>query len=167
MSRSARLTGILMAAALSLIPSMAFAPLSSGERTSNAGTVPSAHVARTVSLNETGHLRLTSKHNYTLNEQGTASGTAPGAIYVHLTAVSTSRVTAEINIYPHGGSLTSTGTASYHRMGATASFSGSMSIARGSGVYAHAHGSGLSFSGTIQESANDAITVHVSGRVSD
>lgn len=129
--------------------------------------VSSAHVARTVSLNETGHLHLTSKHNYTLNEQGTASGTAPGAIYVHLTAVSTSRVTAEINIYPHGGSLTGTGTASYHRMGATASFSGSMSIARGTGSYAHAHGSGLSFSGTIAESSNDAITVHVSGRVSD
>jgi hypothetical protein len=129
--------------------------------------VPSAHVARTVSLNETGHLHLTSKHNYTLNEQGTASGTAPGSIYVHLTAVSTSRVTAEINIYPHGGSLTGTGTASYHRMGSTAGFSGSMSIVRGTGSYAHAHGSGLSFSGTIAESSNDAIAVHVSGRVSD
>jgi hypothetical protein len=124
-------------------------------------------VARTISLEETGHLQLTSKHNYTLNEQGSASGTATGKIYVHLTAVSSSRVDAEINIYPRGGSLTGTGTASYRRSGSTASFSGSMSIDRGTGSYAHAHGSGLSFSGTIAESSNDAITVHVSGRVSD
>jgi len=129
--------------------------------------VPAAHTARTISLNETGHLRLTSKHNYTLNEQGFASGTASGAIYVHLTAVSSSRVRAEVNIYPHGGSLTGSGSGSFRRSGSTASFSGSMSIVRGTGSYARAHGSGLSFSGTIHESNNDAIIVHVSGRVSD
>jgi hypothetical protein len=162
-----RISGVLIAAALSVGMLLALAPLSFGERSTPAGTSLSARMARTITLNETGHLHLTSKHNYTLNEQGSASGTATGTIYVHLTAVSSSRVDAEINIYPHGGSLTGTGTASYHRMGSTASFSGSMSIARGTGSYAHAHGSGLSFSGTIAESSNDAITVHVSGRVSD
>jgi hypothetical protein len=126
-----------------------------------------AHDARTLALNETGHLHLTSKHNYTLNEQGRASGTATGTIYVHLTAVSSSRVSAEVNIYSRGGSISGTGRASFRRMGSTASFSGSMSIDRGSGSYAHVHGQGLSFSGTIAESNNDAITVHVSGRVSD
>ncbi len=126
-----------------------------------------AHAARMISLHETGYLHLSSKHNYTLNEQGSASGTAAGTIYVHLTATSSSRVTAEINIYPHGGSLSGTGTASYHRMGSTASFSGSMSINRGTGSYANARGSGLSLSGTIEESRHDAITVHVNGRVSD
>jgi len=126
-----------------------------------------ARAARTVTLNETGHLHLTSKHNFTLNEQGTASGTAAGAIYVHLTAVSSNRVTAEVNIYPRGGSITGYGTGSYRRSGSTASFSGSMSIARGTGSYAHIHGSNLSFGGTIEESHADAITVHVSGRASD
>jgi hypothetical protein len=75
-------------------------------------------------------------------------------------------VTAEVNIYPRGGSITGDGTASYRRGSATATFSGSASIARGSGSYAHAHGLGLSFSGTITRS-NDAITVHMSGTVSD
>jgi hypothetical protein len=75
-------------------------------------------------------------------------------------------VTAEVSIHPSGGSITGEGTASYARGNQTANFSGSMTIARGSGSYAHAHGSGLSFSGTIQRS-NDAITVHVSGDVSD
>jgi hypothetical protein len=40
-----------------------------------------------------------------------------------------------------------------------------MSITRGSGRYSHAHGSGLSFTGTIQRS-NDAVTVHVNGKMS-
>jgi len=125
-----------------------------------------ARIARTFSLHENGSLRLTSKHNFTLNEAGSASGTITGAIYVHLTIVSTSRVSAEVNIYPRGGSITGYGSASYRRGSTTATFSGSASIARGTGGYAHAHGSGLSFSGTIARS-NDAIAVHLSGTVSD
>jgi hypothetical protein len=127
---------------------------------------PAALAARTFSLDESGHLHLTSKHGFTLNERGSASGTITGTIYVHLTIVSTNRVAAEVNIYPRGGSISGDATASYIRGSATASFSGSMSISRGSGSYVHIHGSGLSFSGTIQRS-NDAVTVHVRGRVSD
>ena len=122
--------------------------------------------ARVLSLNESGSLHLTSKHGFTLNEQGLASGTVRGSIYVHLSIVSSSRVTAELNIYPSGGSITAYGSASYHREGASARFSGSMSIERGTGSYGHARGSGLSFSGTIQHS-NDAVTVHVAGNAVD
>ena len=132
-----------------------------------SGAAPRAGATRTVVLNETGRLRLIAKHNFTLDERGTASGTAAGAIEVRLTAVSSTRVTAEVNIYPHGGSIVGHGAGSFRRTGATALFSGSMSIDGGSGSYAHVHGSGLSFSGTIAESAGDAISVHVSGRVSD
>ena len=164
MSPSRRPRKLLTATALSVVALLALAPLSAGERASAAG--PSARVSRTISLNETGHLHLTSKHNFTLNEQGTATGTVAGTIYVHLTAVSTTRVTAEVNIYSHGASFSGNGSASYHRGSTTASFAGSMSINRGTGSYAHVHGSGLSFSGTIAESNHDAITVHVSGRVS-
>jgi hypothetical protein len=131
-----------------------------------AVAVPVAGAARTFSLNETGALHMTSKHNFTLNEQGSASGTITGTIYVHLTVVSSSRVTAEVNIYPRGGSITGYGVASYRRGSTMATFSGSASIGRGTGSYAHAHGSGLSFSGTIAR-AHDAITVHMSGTVSD
>jgi hypothetical protein len=122
--------------------------------------------ARVLSLNENGNLHLTSKQGFTLNEQGRASGTVKGTIYVHLSIVSSSRVTAELNIYPSGGSITAHGSASYHREHTSAHFSGSMSIERGTGSYAHARGSGLSFSGTIQRS-NDAVTVHVAGRAVD
>jgi hypothetical protein len=125
----------------------------------------SARVARTFSLNESARLHLTSHHSFTLNEQGTASGTISGTIYIHLHVVSTNRVTAEVSIYPSGGSLTGYASASYHPAGAVASFNGTMSIARGTGRYKHARGSGLSFTGAIQRS-NDAVTVHVNGRMS-
>ncbi len=134
-------------------------------------SVPSARAAvasgaRVLSLNENGSLHLTSKSGFTLNEQGLASGTVKGRIYVHLTIVSSSRVTAELNIYPSGGSITAHGSGSYHEERSSARFSGSMSIERGTGSYAHARGSGLSFSGDIQRS-NDAVTVHVAGEAVD
>lgn len=164
MSRSTTSTRTLAVLALCLLTLLALAPLSAGEGSTPR---PFARASRTISLTETGHLHLTSKHNFTLNEQGSATGTVAGTIYVHLTAVSNTRVTAEVNIYHGGNSISGNGTASYHRAGSIASFSGSMSINRGSGSYAHVHGSGLSFRGTIAESDHDAITVSVSGRVSD
>ena len=57
------------------------------------------------------------------------------------------------------------GRARYRANGAVARFSGTMSITRGTGGYKQAHGSGLSFSGTIQR-ANDAVTVRVRGGMS-
>lgn len=127
---------------------------------------PTSLAAKTFSLNENGNLHLTSKQGFTLNEEGPASGTVGGTLYVHLKIVSSTHVTAEISLYPHGGSITCSGSAAYKREGSTANFAGALSIDRGTGSYAKAHGSGLSFSGTIQRS-NDAITVHVSGTASD
>jgi hypothetical protein len=132
---------------------------------STASGAATARAARSFSLSETGHLHLTSKHGFTLNEQGSASGTISGTIYIHLNVVSTNRVTAEVSIYPNGGSLTGYATASYHPAGAVATFNGTMSITRGTGRYGHARGSGLGFSGTVQR-INDAVTVHVNGRIS-
>lgn len=124
-----------------------------------------AGISRAVSLSETGRLRLTSKKGFTLNERGSASGTIAGSIYIHLHLVSTTRVTAEVNIYPAGGSLTGSGSGSYHVVGGYASFSGTLSITRGSGKYAHARASGLRFTGTIQR-RDDSVTVKLSGPLS-
>lgn len=129
-------------------------------------TAPTSLAAKTFSLNENGSLHLTSKQGFTLNEEGPASGTVGGTLYVHLKIVSSTRVTAEISLYPHGGSITCSGSANYKREGSIANFSGALSIDRGTGSYAKAHGSGLSFSGTIQRS-KDAIAVHVGGTASD
>jgi hypothetical protein len=50
-------------------------------------------------------------------------------------------------------------------VGTAATFAGTITIARGTGRYAHARGSGLSFSGVI-EGLSSAIVVRVSGRMS-
>jgi hypothetical protein len=123
-----------------------------------------ARSARSVTINDTGRLHLTSHHGFTLNEQGTASGTISGTIYIHLHVSSTNHVTAEVTVYPHGSSITATASAGYHSSGPSASFNGTMAVIRGTGAYKGAHGSGLAFSGTIQRS-NDAVTVHISGRM--
>jgi hypothetical protein len=122
--------------------------------------------ASTFFLNETGRLHLTSKHEFTLNEQGSGSGTIGGTIYLHLTIVSTSEVTAEVSMHPKGSSITGRASARYKRGHTQGTFSGSLWIIRGTGRYQRAHGSGLSFVGTIQRS-NDAIAVNVRGTVSD
>jgi hypothetical protein len=125
-----------------------------------------ALAARAISLNESARLHLTSRHGFTLDEQGSASGSVSGPMYVHLTIVSTARVAAEVNFYPRGGSISGKATASYKRGSSTASFNGTLSIARGTGSYAHVHGSGLGFSGTIRRS-DEAIAVQVHGEASE
>jgi hypothetical protein len=125
-----------------------------------------AHSARSVALNESGHLHLTGHRGLTLNEQGLVSGTIRGTIYIHLTITATNSVTAVVNIYPSGGSITGAASASYSVAGATATFTGTMKITRGSGRYAHAHASGLGFSGTIARS-NDAVTVRLTGQLAE
>jgi hypothetical protein len=127
---------------------------------------PAAHTAKTIELRESASLQATSKHGFTLNERGSVSGTVNGTIYVHLTVASTSRVVAEVNMYAGGGSITGQATASYRRGSTTGTFTGAISIVRGSGRYARARGSGLSFSGTIRRS-DDAVTVRMSGSISD
>jgi len=154
---------LAVAATVSLAASWASGTLALSASQARAAV---ARGARVLSLSENGSLHLTSKHGFTLNEQGLASGTLRGTIYVHLSIVSSSRVTAELNIYPSDGSITARGSASYRKERTSARFSGSMSIERGTGSYAHGRGSGLSFSGTIQRS-NDAVTVHVAGKAFD
>ncbi len=121
-----------------------------------------ARAARTVTLSETGRLHLTSSHQLHLNEVGSASGTIRGQIYIHLNVSSQHSVSAEVNIYPGGGSLSGDGSASYHVVGGYADFSGSLSITRGTGTYAHANARDLRFTGSIQRS-NDAVQVKLSG----
>jgi hypothetical protein len=148
-------------AAAGLLAAVACTPaLALGGASAAAGA--NAVMARTLSLNESGRLHLTSHHGFHLNEQGNATGTIGGTIYIHLDITSTNHVTAEVNIYPHNGSLSGFGTANYRSNGGQATFSGTLSISRGTGTYSHAYASHLRFSGTIQRS-NDATTVHLSG----
>jgi hypothetical protein len=130
-----------------------------------SAAAPVARAARSLTLSESGRLHLTSKRGFTLNEQGSASGTIAGTIYIHLHLTSTSKVTAEVGIYPSGGSLSGNGSAAYRVEGSVAAFTGTLAITRGSGKYARARASALRFNGTIQR-RGDAVSVHVSGPLS-
>lgn len=165
--RSAWPSGVFATTVACLALLCTFTPFATANgRAPNPHEAPTAHQSKAVSLRESGDLHLTSRHGFTLNEQGTGTGTISGTIYVHLKIDSTKEVTAEMNIYLKGGSITGEASAAYRREGATGHFAGALSIIRGTGSYANAHGSGLSFSGTIQRS-NYAVTVHVNGTVSD
>jgi hypothetical protein len=134
--------------------------------TAGAGAAgPHATAARSVNLNDSASLHLENKHGLTLKEGGTAKGNLGGPLYLQLDVNSTRSVTAQVQVYPKGGSISGDAKASYHVSGSTASFSGTMTITKGSGTYSKAKASALSFSGTIQRS-NDAVTVHVSGNMS-
>jgi hypothetical protein len=163
-ARAALVAGIVSAGALAGVAFLGTGITGVAGAARSVGSPP-ARVARTISLSETGQLHRTSHAGLKLNEQGTTSGTIKGTMYIHLNVVSPNRVTAEVSIYPSGGSLTGSGSANYRVNGGTASFTGTLAIERGTGTYAGAHGSGLSFSGTIQR-LSGAVTVHLSGNIS-
>jgi hypothetical protein len=125
-----------------------------------------ARAAGTITLNDTGHLHKTSSKGFNLYESGQASGSIAGAVTLSLDVTSTTHVKAELTVHAHGGTMTGTASGNYHNLGSTATFTGTLSITRGTGTYSHAHGSGISFSGTIQR-ASGAVTVRVDGRLSD
>jgi hypothetical protein len=155
---------IAPAVAVGVFAVSAYADFVGGAAAAGADS-PLASDSRSVTLSESGRLHLTSKQGFTLNEQGSASGTITGAIYIHLHLSSTSKVTAEVSIYPSGGSLSGNGSAAYRVEGSVAAFTGTLSITRGSGKYAHARASALRFTGTIQR-RGDAVSVRVSGPLS-
>ena len=126
---------------------------------------PSARAARTISIKESANLRLDNHKGAVLKEHGTAKGTLGGSLFLQLRVNSTRSVTASVQVYPSGGGLSATASASYKVSGAYARFSGRLNITKGSGRYAKASGKNLSFSGTIKRT-NDAITVYVSGNLS-
>ncbi len=126
---------------------------------------PHARAARSLNLNDSAKLHLQNKHGLVLKETGTAKGSLGGPLYLQLDVTSTRSVTAQVQVYPKGGSISGSAKASYSVAGSTATFSGTLAITKGGGTYSKAKASALSFSGTIQRS-NDAVTVHVSGKMS-
>ena len=127
-----------------------------------ASARPRATAARSVTVSETGRLHRTSGNLAHLNEQGSASGTIKGAVYIHLRVGARQTFTAEVNFYPRGGSISGRGSGRYSLSGGSARFSGTVAIARGTGTYAHARAENLRFSGSIRRS-DEAVTVTLSG----
>jgi hypothetical protein len=115
-----------------------------------------------VTINDTGHLHLLKAFGSVLQEEGPASGSLPGQAKVRLLVGST--VTASFSIRARGGTIYGRGSAALHSTGRYASFGGSLSVTRGTGRYAHAHGSGRLYG--VIDRRTDALTVQTTGRLS-
>lgn len=114
-------------------------------------------------VNEYGSLSLEHNKGSTIDERGRGSGTFNCNVYIQLT-LSGTLVTAQYSAYPHGGSIVGNATAHIHSATTqSASFSGTITLDRGTGSYAHASGT-ASFSGTISRTTY-AMTVRVAGRL--
>jgi hypothetical protein len=88
-------------------------------------------------------------HGLRIEEQGQISGTLSGPLTLHLTTVSTYRVSVEFVAYLQGGSISGQGLTHFHVSGSTGYFTGTLAITHGSGRYAHARASALAVNGTM------------------
>jgi hypothetical protein len=108
---------------------------------------PRARSARSLNVTDTAHVHLVSEtESGALVEQGEAKGALPGTVSLQISISAT--INATFTIRNHYGSISGRGSGKINGTGEKASFGGSMTVTRGTGRYAHAHGHG-GFYGTI------------------
>ncbi len=109
----------------------------------SAQDVIRAHGASALSVKDEGNLRFVKSSGSTLIDEGHASGTIPGNVRIHFTYDGNPNVSAQITIYGAHGTIQVRGSGRLSSpTNPNPSFSGTLSIAGGSGRYSHAHGSG-------------------------
>jgi hypothetical protein len=131
--------------AISMITQLTAAAFTAGALAVALSTAPAsvaspiAHTTRVLRATDTAQLRyIPPAHGPVLYEEGTAHGTIPGTMRVHITLGGT--VNATFTIYTSGGSVSGHGTATPHGSGIYESFGGTLVATSGTGRYLHAHG---------------------------
>jgi hypothetical protein len=108
-----------------------------------ASGAPTAQAASTLSVRDEGHLHLAGTAGPWLIDEGPATGSLPGSVRVRFDYNGNPTVRAQFTIYTRGGSIAGEGQGTLNNPNSPSpSFRGSLSIAGGSGRYAHARGSG-------------------------
>jgi len=97
-----------------------------------------AFAGRALRATDTGRLHYVSASGSLLYEEGSASGTLPGKMRVHLDVGA--GFSGSFTIYTTGGSIKGRGRATPHGVGTYESFSGTLTVTGGTGRYAHARG---------------------------
>jgi hypothetical protein len=121
--------------------------------------VATAAFARSLSAIDRAQLREVSNSGEAIVEEGRATGALPGTIRAYLTVTST--VSVSFTVYLKGGSISGHGSGQLKGNAAEPSFAGTMRVTRGTGHYAHAHGTG-GFYGTLNRNT-DAMIVQTTG----
>jgi hypothetical protein len=140
---------------------LALAALAQTHKAQASPASPRANAARTTAVTDEAHLHLTATEGELLEEEGPVKGTIPGKLHIRLTVGPT--VKASFTIYAAGGTITGHGSMHLHSATRYSSFSGPMSVNRGTGRYAHARGTG-NFYGVIDRKTN-ALTVQTTGKL--
>jgi hypothetical protein len=133
--RSARARASAMLLATTIV---ACSLLSDMEQTQARVPPVRAHAAQSLRASDTAHLHYISAAGSLLYEQGSASGTLPGTMRVHLRVSAT--FSGTFTIYTSHGAITGHGTAIPHGSGMYESFAGTLVVNGGSGRYRHARG---------------------------
>jgi hypothetical protein len=112
-----------------------------------------ARAARTVSVNDTGHLKRLHASGEIFIEEGTISGTLPGTAQVRLDVGEQITATFTIRV-DRRDSITGTGRATPTSSARYTSFAGTLTVTGGTGRYAHAHGTGKLYGALERKSDN-------------
>jgi hypothetical protein len=141
---------------ISLVVSAVFLGVIPGVVSSGAASarpvrsVSDATAARVVSLSLTTKLRLVGRPGHVSYAKGTVSGTFSGTTSARFVAIGSSGGEATFTIYPaSGGSILGRSVTHGRVVGPVAYFSGTASIVGGTGRWAHAHGTNLKYTGTV------------------
>lgn len=97
-----------------------------------------AQAARTLRAHDSAKLHYVSASGSTLYEIGSASGSLPGSMRVHMRIEA--RFSGSFVIYAHGGIILGHGSAVPHGSGAYESFAGTLWVTGGTGRFRHARG---------------------------
>jgi hypothetical protein len=109
------------------------------------GSATSA-AASQLNVRDEGHLRFITSYGSELIDEGPATGTVPGKVRVHFIYNGDPQVSARFEIYGHSGSISGRANARLNNpTSPDPSFRGAFTITRGSGRYAHIHGTGELF----------------------
>jgi hypothetical protein len=124
-----------------------------------AFTLAGTAAASRLRASDKAKLHLVSSRAEELYETGTATGTLPGSMRVHMRLGPTFNGT--FTIHTRGGSITGHGKAKPHAGVVYESFAGTLVVTGGSGRYRHAHGTARLY-GTFDRD-DYALAIHTSG----
>jgi len=121
-----------------------------------------AHAARSLNVTDTAHLHLVRPEGSQLYEEGSVTGALPGSMHAKLNIGAI--FTGSFTIHTRGGSIKGHGEANPHGSGRYQSFSGSLVVTGGSGVYTHVSGHAGLYG--VLDRRTDSVVIQTTGKLS-